>query len=304
MRFYILVSGNLWSFEQSLKTLPNDRTQVVINTMVEDNVQRIINCCDFYGFSYVITESDGTPATGKNAMLKVFLDSDDEYAMCIDGDDIVSPTGVKYYTELADNPRAPDVLALYKQVTVTWVDISQLTEDMLVRDFPENWRARYPMVKTTHDIYLMTEKQIHRYLEMQYKGEPDDELLKLWAKERYKFQQMMNQYSEDFEYMNRLVWYSRKAAEMVKFGNELTIGEDTVQFMKLKRLAQERKLRMFRKIDGEDIPPTYISNQREVGITKPNVLNFDWVIPLNRKLESMIENDEMPMPNVRLPDFT
>lgn len=56
--------------------------------------------------------------------------------------------------------------------------------------------------------------------------------------------------------------------------------------------------------ESDGTPPTYISNQREVGITKPNVLDFDWIGPLNRKLESIIENDEMPRPNVRLPDFT
>ena len=140
MRFYVLVSYSPLMFEETLRGLPRDKTQVVINTLGDE--QALINVCDHYEVPYAITESDGTPATGKNSMIDVFLDSDDEYGVFIDSGDIITPTGVEYYQRLARHPKAPDLLVLYKQVGVSKIDIDILYPDMNEGEFPTEWRAK------------------------------------------------------------------------------------------------------------------------------------------------------------------
>ena len=300
MKFYVLVSGNIWSFEQCIMLLPKDRTQVVINTLDESMVPRIINCCNWYGVKFIRTKSDGTPATGKNSLIKTFLDSNDEYAVCVDGDDIITPWGIKFYTELAKDDEAPDIISLYKQVALRRFKVEQMHENMFESDMPMEWERSHPLTKCENDICFMTHSEIKEWLAGQ---KVPEEKLELWTNERYKFQQFMNAYSEDYEYMSRMVWFSRKAAEYVHYENDLVIGEDTVQFMKLKKLAFEGKLRMYRKRDGIGVKPTYIMNQVQTGITQHDVCDWDWVIPLNERLQRMTDNDELPPPSP-LPDWS
>ena len=86
-------------------TLPVDETVVVINTLDENYQRQAVNYCKELGVEYHITKSNGTPGNGKNAVQDVFLASDDEYCMQIDGDDIVTPYGVDFYKDIASrNP--------------------------------------------------------------------------------------------------------------------------------------------------------------------------------------------------------
>lgn len=300
MRFYVLVSYSPLMFEETLRGLPRDKTQVVINTLGDE--QALINLCDYYEVPYVITESDGTPATGKNSMIDVFLDSDDEYGVFIDSGDIITPTGVSYYQRLARHPKAPDLLVLYKQVGVSKINIDMLYPDMNEGEFPTEWRANYPMDKNVHEICLMTEEELYDYLKYQGNIKGEDELRRQ-AKERFIFHTYMNAYSECNEYMTRMVFMSRKTAMLVDYDNSLTIGEDTVQYMKLKKLSQDRLLRVFKKQDGLEEAPTYITVQDKNSITAPGILTWDWCVPLNRKLEEMDVNGELPAPRLNVPTF-
>ena len=309
MRFYVLASYNLWSFEQTVRCLPSDRTQVVINTLDETYEQRLINACIHYKLPYVITESDGTPATGKNSMMKIFLESNDDYGVFIDGGDIITPTGYDYYTNLAQHHNPPDLLVLYKQTAVYHMDVSKLEPDMHEDDFPAKWRVCYPCDKSRGNIYNMKENDLYDYLKRDARIGHDEATL--WSKERYIFHQLMNTYSEDYEYMTRMVFISRKAAEHMYYETftpkNRPIGEDTIQYFRLKRLAHDGKLRVFKKRDGQGKPPTYIQNLTEKGVSKGDStipeIAWDWVIPINRKIEDMIEKDEMPIPNGRVPDW-
>lgn len=300
MRFYVLVSYSPHKFEETLRGLPRVKTQVVINTLGDE--QALIDICDHYEVPYVITESDGTPATGKNSMMDVFLESDDDYGVFIDGGDIITPTGVEYYQKLAQHPNPPDLLVLYKQVAVMGPNIDYLRPDMLASDYPKEWKARYPMDKNLHGICHMTEDELYEYLKWQGKIVGEDEL-KRQAGERYKFHQFMNKYSEKFEYMTRMVFISRKAALHMDYDSSLMIGEDTVQYFKLKKLGQEKVLRVYKKPDGIDYPPTYLQVPDSGSVTAPNVLSWDWCTKLNAKLEQMEADGELPKPNLYVPTF-
>jgi hypothetical protein len=300
MRFYVLVSQHPWCLEQALKYLPNDRTQVVINSLDETMIPRLQNCCNWYKFPYVVTESDGTPATGKNSMMEIFRQSDDEYGVFIDGDDIVTPAGVRYYTELSKRKDAPDVLALYKQCAITSPHTVEMYDGMIADEFPDTCKLHYPMDKSQDNIHLATVEELYGLIKQIY---GDAEMAERYAPVRYKFQKIMNVYCEEFEYMNRMVWFSQKGAKYVQYDNNLVVGEDTVQFMKLKKLSQEGKLRMFSKKDGHDVPPTYIMNHTLPGVSRPKDTDYEWMIPFCDELVKMIDNDEMPIPEISLPKY-
>ena len=53
--------------------------------------------CVSEGIEHYVTESDGTPATGKNSVLRLFLESDNEYMVHVDGDDMITPYGRNLY---------------------------------------------------------------------------------------------------------------------------------------------------------------------------------------------------------------
>ena len=300
MRFYVLVSYSPARFEQTLVGLPMDKVQVVINTL--DDVQELVQVCDFHGVPYVITESDGTPATGKNSMMDVFLESDDEYGVFIDSGDIITPTGVEYYQQLAQHPNPPDLLVLYKQVGVMRLRVDELLPNMLVKNFPEDWRPHYPYDKNIDGVCYMTEEELYQYLKHQAKIDGEEELRRQ-AKERYTFHQFMNKYSEKNEYMTRMVFMSRKTAMLVDYDSSLMIGEDTHQYLRLKKLALDGALRVFKKPDGSGRAPTYVQVIATNSVTKPNNMTWDWCVPLNRKLEQMEADGELPEPNRIVPTF-
>jgi len=301
MRFYVLVSYAPARFEQSLIGLPKDKTQIVINTLDKEVEQELIQVCDLYEVPYVVTESDGTPATGKNSMIDVFLESDDDYAMFIDSGDIITPTGVEYYQLLAEHDNPPDLLVLYKQVAVMKV-LGTLLFDMLEKDFPEEWRAHYPYDKNIDGVCHMTEEELYEYLKFQGKIEGEEELRRQ-AKERYMFHQYMNNYSDKNEYMTRMVFMSRRCAHFVDYDNSLLIGEDTVQYLKLKKLGEEKFLRVFKKPDGLSTPPTYLQVICTESITAPKTLTWDWCVPINRKLKQMEWDGELPTAMMEVPTF-
>lgn len=301
MRFYVLVSYNSATFKRTLVGLPKDKTQVVINTL--GDTQELIHICDYMKVPYVVTESDGTPATGKNSMMEVFLKSDDDYGVFIDSGDILTPTGVEYYQELERKLKPPDLIVLYKQVEVRGeIDVDLLRLNMLVSEFPKEWNAAYPYDKNLHDVYKLSEKQLYDWMCFQQDRVGDDDEIKAQSKERHIFHTFMNEYSEEYEYMTRMVFISRKAAKHINYDNGLLIGEDTVQYLQLKKLALEGHLRVFKKRDGLEESPTYLQVLDGNSITNRRRTTWDWCIPLNRKLEDMQYQGELPTPNVNIPD--
>ena len=288
VKFYLLVSIRPDAIDFRLLKHANhlEKFHIVINTTDKDLEEELVTYCVDKGLEYTVTESDGTPATGKNSMLDVFLKSDNEYAVCIDGDDVLTEYGRVFYTELGEDENPPDLLCLYRQGHI--LNAVQQTE--LV----------FPQDKTPTIHY--TEDDIYHFLCMQDEGEGPEQYRK-WAKWRDRNNKWMNKFSENNEYMCRMVWFSRKCAEMTCYDNEITIGEDVVQFLKHKRNAHDGNLRMFRRKDDEQ--PTYLTYMGGTSITRPmiNPHSWDWLGPFNEKLQIMEDNGEMPKEYRNLPDW-
>jgi hypothetical protein len=72
-------------------------TYVVINTLNKEFEHDMVEYCNWVGKNYVITESDGTPSTGKNSVFEFFgKRTDFTHLVQIDGDDFLYPTFLRH----------------------------------------------------------------------------------------------------------------------------------------------------------------------------------------------------------------
>ena len=301
MKFYILTSSLLEGVHRATKVIPSKDMVVVINTPDKEYVERAVDYCNENELEYYVTESDGTPATGKNSVLKLFLESDNDYMVHVDGDDIITHHGYRLYTRMAKHESPPDMVVLYRQPQIRDIidfdyvlnEVQNLNEQKAL-----NLNIKYPYDKSDRGY----EDIDHEYLIYYFKKYflIKDKTANRWATDRVEFANMMNKYSESKEFMTRMVFISRNIAQEMYYDPALIVGEDTIQFLKLKRLAVEGKYNIIRR--KERNVPTYISNYNEDSIT--NIVgrkgnDWDWIRPL---VDEILKLGNLPE-DINLPEL-
>jgi len=281
--YYVLTSRRLGLLVRALETIPKDRVTVVINSRREGYEEQAVNWCIENDIEYVVTECDGTPATGKNSVIKLFLESDHDYMVQLDGDDIITREGVKLYDSLPTLFPEVDCVALYKQTVCE--------AGKLVRSFD----------KSDADLKVMNENWYFFNMHAaQLAMEPSKRLsidrLKYLAEERVKFNNIVSQYSENKESLCRLTYYSKKGASLVNFDNSLTIGEDMIQFFKLKYYSQLGLLNMYKR--SEKDMPSYIYMADDAGTV--DLSDISWVPLINQAFYDLKEKPDI---NYSLPEL-
>jgi hypothetical protein len=267
LKFYVLTSRDFKALlrhnSSEYSNLSKEDTVVVINTLDYKYEQKVKNHCEEEGIEYYITKSDGTPAKGKNAVLDIFLESDNDYCVLIDGDDYLTKEGVKVYKEMANSNEPLDVICLKNQVG--------LHKGKKDKPFTVNFKK---LIKDFNYDYLKT-----------YGGHDHQTALRyaLW---RQKYFMLQRDYSEGSEIHCRVTWYSKKAASF-KFDEELIVGEDTLQMLRLKHEALTNGLNMY---TFNESPVSYIYNYTQNGIlcqATNNLTNFEWLKPYLLKIKEM-----------------
>jgi hypothetical protein len=273
-KFYVLWSKDIGLLHRATVDLPREKTVVIINTLDDASVNTGVTFCQEYNIEYYVTESDGTPATGKNSLLKKFLESDNEYMVAIDGDDHLTAHGVYLYQELAKHPFAPDIVCLYRQLS----ESNQMPFD----------KSQFRLNRNELIWFFMNNKHYRK----------SQEVATQWATKRIEFDNFMHDHMEDSEFMCRLVFHSRQAASLMKYTNELYVGEDSVQFLKLKKLSVNGEINMLRRREKEN--PTYIYNDTSESIMREKYkYDWSWAEPL---LEIIYKEQDLPK-NVSLIEF-
>jgi len=270
-KFYVLTSENLEALQRhtsvEYSNIPKDQIEVVINTLNKDYQKEAEDYCKSERIVYHVSSSNGTPARGKNSVFDIFLASDNEYCVLIDGDDFLTRHGVWMYQHLAGLETPPDAVCLVQQMSFRNYEngvalIQPFTgdyEDLLSVDY-------YDMFKNTSG--LSHEKAVYfESLHLKY----------------YKGQQ---KYSEGNEIHCRVTWFSREAAKF-RFNESLRIGEDTLQMLRLKHEALEGYLTFY---STDERPATYIYDERTVGIVMRESRvkqDFNWMDDYSVALEKM-----------------
>lgn len=304
-KYYVLTSGPLYTLSRQFETLKPTETVVVINTLNEKYIDEAAGFCLSNDIEYYITESDGTPATGKNSVLKLFLESDNEYMVHVDGDDIISPYGRNLYRTVALGNTPPDVICLYNQICIEnykegFLDLfrKQIDSNRVAKEhmfIPPSYRPSHP-----HDVDNMTvRKYIPRVTDF------DITLLKKqcnwltkeearsWVDNKVFLEKFALCYNDRRNTLNRLVFLSRKAAEHMWYDPKLLVGEDLVQGHLLKKFASEGKLDM--RVRNERPKYTYLYISNDTSVTRNDFPDWGWMEPLIEELNKM---------EPELPDFT
>ena len=286
MKFYILTSRHIDFLKRHANTIPIKDQVVVINSLNDDYIDQASKYCRENSIEYYVTESDGTPATGKNSVMKVFLESDNEYMVQVDGDDTISEYGHQFYNSVAESEDPPDLIILYNQFqrwTRVW-RINDITGERVpakvIRNQP--WTRPHRPYKPEDppewlgDLeYLpLPEAKKKVTLEKQYHARST---FLDWA---WRHGQGSPE-SQKRDIFQRMVFYSRKAAELVHFDCELTIGEDTIAGLKMKEHFVNGDIKVLRndeQING-GYDWTYLYNEGNgVVMGEFDLQGYEWYI--------------------------
>lgn len=305
-KYYILTSGSLRCLARHFRIFKPTEAVVIINTLDEQYEIEAAEFCTKHSVEHYVTKSDGTPATGKNAVIDAFLASDNEYMVQVDGDDFITPFGRNLWrTVAANNP--PDICCLSNQLAMTRYDLSvfegQRDSLTVVKDFMPPAEVG-PMKPSTRDFCFSLERDrypIADIFEKRYFIE-DRALCMELSKARIEIDMICDAHGEQNDTFNRIVFYSRKGASFTAFDNTLTIGEDTIQFYKLKRYAADGLIDM--KLYNEGWGTTYVYMEDSTGVVSVdrsrtlskeeteaiNQRRWRWLTPLRDELNKIKDN--------------
>ena len=254
--FYVLSSHNIYALQRQFKTLPRDKTTVIINTLDDSFRKEAISYCIEYGVRHFVTQSDGTAATGKNSFLDQFDADGISHAVLIDGDDYLTPRGVKCYQRLLEKEDIPDAVVLFNQVSIT------LTDNQ-VKDRSQDPSRPNEDINTLPTKY--TQGTVVTDWDLLAKGDLiSDNWPNICEDDVEVFRKYIGllQHSMGIdELCTRLVFMSRKVLPY-RF-KDLIVGEDTLQYLEIKNAHDRGELTMFAH---DEKYPTYIYDVRISGI--------------------------------------
>tara|TARA_B110000090_G_scaffold84985_1_gene96672 strand:- start:59 stop:964 length:906 start_codon:yes stop_codon:yes gene_type:complete len=284
MKFYILTSSNLESLkrhnDKEFSGIYKKDTVIVINSLNEQYVKEAKEYCESENLEYYITQSNGTPSKGKNSVFDIFLASDNNYCVLIDGDDFLTAHGVWFYKHLETLENPPDAVCLMNQTSLRYIDDELYWTNPFTVDYDELLSLDYytgfrELQGLSHEKSIYFQSLHDKYYTEQRK------------------------YSEENEVHCRVTWLSKKAAQF-RFDEDVVIGEDTLQMLRLKHEAVEGRLNFY---STDENPITYIYDERVGGIVMDESeygKNYEWMDNYLNKLEAMKELGQLHV-NTQLP---
>ena len=182
---------------------------VVCNTLDFSYVEQARKVAEAYNLEFLVTESNGTPAKGKNSVKDYFLTTNYTHLIPVDGDDILLPNAVETILKIS-RERNPDILGLIDGLVLLNNEYIPVTE----------WQD--------HDVLLM------RSIE-----NTDPINLKRLNVHVVKLKRVASEYGNT---LNRFILMNKKAASYINFDENISSGEDVKQGMLLKLMQRQGKL--------------------------------------------------------------
>lgn len=212
----VLVSSNLNHCKRAVSTLPNEDTIIVANSLDNIFLLNLLMDDDLAGYKVTLTDSNGKPGKGKQSVLDMFLETDYDYLITIDGDDFFHQGGYEKLKDFVVSSKS-DILGL-------------LNEDIFVNE------------KHLIDWRQLSIPSIVSYIK-------DEEQKKHCCEYLEKIFPLIEQQSCIY---NRIVGYSRKGAKLANFDTEIMGSEDVKLACELKLLHLQNKLR-YQLLECSDI---------------------------------------------------
>ena len=305
-KFYVLTSKDLKCLKRHISpeysNISPKKLVVVINTKDKDYEKKAAEWCEQEGVEYHITKSNGTPSRGKNLMLELFLNSDDDYMVQIDGDDYLTPHGVWLYDHISKLKSPPDAVCLKNQISKVpdWAAIRQQNIVPYSDDAPSLYCQYF-----TCDWETIKKNSIYEPLISSGVDETTAKKFDKWHKEFYRIQK---KYCEDDESHCRVTWLSKKAVKNSNgFPEDLLVGEDTVFYFDLKKKGILGDLDV---VCNDERPATYVYDQTTKGTVITEIkegTDWTWMGKYNKYVKKlakqglMVKNKDLPLLKIDYP---
>lgn len=131
---FITASSNVEKTKRAYDTarLSFDNVHININSTHQHIVDQNERYCKDNDITYIVSESNGYPAKGKNATYDWFKEFEYEWLIPVDGDDYLSPDAWRVFSTLINQNR-PDVGVLVFGKAVRWENGEMLDTDLYFR---------------------------------------------------------------------------------------------------------------------------------------------------------------------------
>jgi glycosyltransferase involved in cell wall biosynthesis len=192
----VLTSRNVEKLKRCIESVLPQTSDVVVvcNTLDFSFVEHARSVAEEYNVEFLVTESNGTPAKGKNSVLEIFRTRPHDYYMQVDADDYLAPDAlIKLATIVDDNPD---------------VDVIGLIDGFVTC----NGSA------TTSNSFL-SDGSVFQFADVQ-------------GKEKLRLAGLAHVLSNNLQY-NRMLLYSNKALNTFNFDEKFIGSEDIVASYKL-----------------------------------------------------------------------
>jgi hypothetical protein len=132
----VLTSRDVEKLKRCIESVLPQTSDVVVvcNTLDFSYVEQARKVAETYNLEFIVTESIGTPARGKNSVLEIFRTRSHDYYMQVDADDYLTPDALsKIATIVQQNPDV-DVIGLtnnfmtYNGGVTTATDLMESTD--------------------------------------------------------------------------------------------------------------------------------------------------------------------------------
>ena len=271
LRFYVLTSRKFGCLKRHFRSLPKEHTTVVINSTDNLYIAKAYEWCREEGIDVTITESNGRPGKGKNSVLAHFLNSKYDYMVQIDGDDFLQPHGVNLFTWLAKNEPPDGVQLVYGNI---WTDHPNPQELYGVHPWHKNYlewvKKTFPLEKRGH-YYLMYEKR-----------QECQELFVKMDNQAFKWNYPDSVAPTDCA---RLIFWSRRLADLVTFREDLLIGEDSLVNYQVREMAWNKEINLKKILDSREKTYSYDLNNSGIVKQSERESNYEWMKPFHDAVE-------------------
>ena len=130
---------------------------VVCNTLNTDYIPVAKEIAEKYGWTFVVTESNGTCSKGKNSVLDYFATTDYDYLTLIDGDDYFEPKSLSILENVIAK-HDPDVVGLIGSSAIVGDQRIPLSEWEISDDWRTRTRERIESSKNARKLILLYER--------------------------------------------------------------------------------------------------------------------------------------------------
>ncbi len=110
----VLTSRDVEKLKRCIESVLSQTSNVVVvcNTLDFSFVEQSKVVAEAYNLEFLVTESNGTPAKGKNSVLEIFRTRSYDYYMQVDADDYLAPDALIKLAKIVDENPDVDVVGL------------------------------------------------------------------------------------------------------------------------------------------------------------------------------------------------